>query len=105
MKKMFLLLASLSLVSTMAFAQDDYDYGDSYGTEEAASTPDEGSYESSAPAAAEQPASDVEYKSMDDESKKTSRDESPTSPFFSRPFNMAAHVAVGFGSFWAVPEQ
>ena len=105
MKKMFLLLASLSLVSTMAFAQDDYDYGDSYGTEEAASTSDEGSYESSAPAAAEQPASDVEYKSMDDESKKTSRDESPTSPFFSRPFNMAAHVAVGFGSFWAVPEQ
>lgn len=106
---MFLFLATMSLAGTMAFAQDDYDYGDSYGTEEAASTPDEssyeGSYESSAPAAAEQPASDVEYKSMDDESKKTSRDESATSPFFTKPFNMAAHVAIGFGSFWAVPDQ
>lgn len=28
MKKMFMILASMSLVSAMAFAQDDYDYGD-----------------------------------------------------------------------------
>ena len=107
MKKMFLILAAASLVSTMAFAQDDYDYGDDYGTE--ASSGDDGYTDmgSDEPAAAEEqkPASDVEYKSMDDDSKKVSRNEGDTPAFFSKPFNMAGHVAMGLGSFWDVPEQ
>ena len=106
MKKMFLFLAAASLMSVTAFAQDDYDYGDDYGTE--ASSSDDGYTDmgSDEPAAEEQkPASDVEYKSMDDESKKVSRDETPTAPFFSKPFNMAGHVSFGFGSFWNTPDQ
>ena len=101
---MFLFLATMSLAGTMAFAQDDYDYGDSYGTEEAASTPDEssyeGSYESSAPAAAEQPASDVEYKSMDDESKKTSRDDKERS-LFNNKLNFGFHMGFGISMLYA----
>lgn len=109
MKKMFLFLASLSLVGTMAFAQDDYDYGDDYG--EATSASDDeysdvggGSSEPAAEEAA--PASsDVDYKSMDDESKKVSRDEGTKPAFFDKPFNMAGHIAFGFGSFWDTPEM
>lgn len=107
MKKMFLFLASLSLVSTMAFAQDDYDYGDDYGEATSASNDEYSDMGSSSEPAAEEaaPASDVEYKSMDDESKKPSRDESATAPFFTKPFNMAGHIGMGLGSFWAVPDQ
>ena len=105
MKKMFLFLAAASLVSTMAFAQDDYDYGDDYGTE---ASSDDGYTDmgSDEPAAEEQkPASDVEYKSMDDDSKKVSRDEGDKPAFFSKPFNMAGHISFGIGSFWDVPEM
>ena len=105
MKKMFLVLAAASLVSTMAFAQDDYDYGDDYG---APAATDDGYTDmdgNSSSAAEEKPASDVEYKSMDDESKKVSRDASATPAFFTKPFNMAAHIGFGYGSFWSVPEQ
>lgn len=106
MKKMFLALAAASLVSTMAFAQDDYDYGDDYGTE--ASTSSDDGYtdmDSGDKATAEEkPASDVEYKNMD-EGKKVSRDEGTKPAFFDRPFNMAAHIGLGLGSFWNVPDQ
>jgi hypothetical protein len=106
MKKMFLALAAASLVSTMAFAQDDYDYGDDYGTE--ASTSSDDGYtdmDSGDKATAEEkPASDVEYKNMD-EGKKVSRDEGTKPAFFDRPFNMAAHIALGYGSFWSTPDQ
>ena len=104
MKKMFLVLAAASLVGTMAFAQDDYDYGDDYGTEAAAS--DDGYTDmDSGDKPAEQPASDVEYKSMDDKDKKVSRDEGTKPAFFDKPFNMAGHIGFGYGSFWSVPEQ
>lgn len=101
MKKMFLFLASLSLVGTMAFAQDDYDYGDSYG-EEASSAASEDEYTDvgSSEPAAEQPASDVEYKSMDDESKKTSRDEKERS-LFDKPLNFGLHMGFGISMLYA----
>lgn len=105
MKKMFLVLAAASLVGTMAFAQDDYDYGDDYGTSAAS---DDGYTDmdgNSNAAPAEQPASDVEYKSMDDESKKVSRDEGATPAFFTKPFNMAANISFGYGAFWNTPEM
>ena len=101
MKKMFLFLASLSLAGTMAFAQDDYDYGDSYG-EEASSAASEDEYTDvgSSEPAAEQPASDVEYKSMDDESKKTSRDEKERS-LFDKPLNFGLHMGFGISMLYA----
>jgi hypothetical protein len=105
MKKMFLALAAASLVSTMAFAQDDYDYGDDYGTEASTSSDDGYTDMDSGDKPAEQPASDVEYKSMDDKDKKVSRDEGTKPAFFDKPFNMAGHIGFGYGSFWSVPEQ
>ena len=101
MKKMFLFLASLSLVGTMAFAQDDYDYGDSYG-EEASSAASEDEYTDvgSSEPAAEQPASDVEYKSMDDESKKTSRDDKERS-LFDKKLNFGVHMGFGISMLYA----
>lgn len=101
MKKMFLFLASLCLVGTMAFAQDDYDYGDSYG-EEASSAASEDEYTDvgSSEPAAEQPASDVEYKSMDDESKKTSRDEKERS-LFDKKLNFGLHMGFGISMLYA----
>lgn len=105
MKKMFLALVVAGFASTMAFAQDDYDYGDDYGTE--ASSGDDGftdvSGDEAAPAA-EAPATDVEYKSMD-EGKKVSRDEGAKPAFFEKPFNMAGHIAMGIGSFWNSPDM
>lgn len=101
MKKMFLFLASLSLVGTMAFAQDDYDYGDSYG-EEASSAASEDEYTDvgSSEPAAEQPASDVEYKSMDDESKKTSRDDKERS-LFDKKLNFGFHMGFGISMLYS----
>ena len=101
MKKMFLFLASLSLAGTMAFAQDDYDYGDSYG-EEASSAASEDEYTDvgSSEPAAEQPASDVEYKSMDDESKKTSRDDKERS-LFDKKLNFGFHMGFGISMLYA----
>ncbi len=99
MKKMFLFLASMSLVGTMAFAQDDYDYGDDYGTE-AASASEESTDVGSSEPAAEQPASDVEYKSMDDESKKTSRDEKERS-LFDEPLTFGFHLGFGVSMLYA----
>lgn len=105
MKKMFLLLAAASLVSATAFAQDDYDYGDDYAPEASAPAADEGYTDvgSSEPAAAE-PASDVEYKSMDNEETKVKRNEGTKPAFFEKPFNIAAHIGLGYGTFWNVPD-
>ena len=103
MKKMFMFLASMSLVGTMAFAQDDYDYGDGYGDEgygssEPAPAPpvayDEGAYEQPAEPAGEQlGSSDVEYKSMD-------ANQAPAEPkepsFFDTPINVGLHMGFGF---------
>ena len=98
MKKMFLALAAASLVSTMAFAQDDYDYGDDYGTE--ASTSSDDGYtdmDSGDKAAAEEkPASDVEYKNMD-EGKKVSRNEGEMSP------SLTARTTSVQGFPWVLP--
>ena len=100
MKKMFLFLASLSLVGTMAFAQDDYDYGDSYDEASSAASEDEYTDVGSSEPAAEQPASDVEYKSMDDESKKTSRDEKERS-LFDKKLNFGLHMGFGISMLYA----
>ena len=105
MKKMFLALAAASLVSTMAFAQDDYDYGDDYGTE--ASTSSDDGYtdmDSGDKAAAEEkPASDVEYKNMD-EGKKVSRNEGEMSSIFDRPYNLGARISLGLADFYNTPK-
>lgn len=104
MKKMFLALAAASLVSTMAFAQDDYDYGDDYGTE--ASTSSDDGYtdmDSGDKAAAEEkPASDVEYKNMD-EGKKVSRNEGEMSSIFDRQFNLGGRISLGLADFYNTP--
>lgn len=102
MKKMFMILASMSLVSTMAFAQDDYDYGDGYGddgygaSEPAPAPPvayDEGAYDQPSEPAGEQLSSDVEYKNMD-------ANQAPAEPkepsFFDTPFNIGLHMGLGF---------
>ena len=105
MKKMFLALAAASLVSTMAFAQDDYDYGDDYGTE--ASTSSDDGYtdmDSGDKAAAEEkPASDVEYKNMD-EGKKVSRNEGEMSSIFDRQYNLGARISLGLADFYNTPK-
>ena len=105
MKKMFLALAAASLVSTMAFAQDDYDYGDDYGTE-ASTSSDDGYTDMDSgdkPAAEEQPASDVEYKSMDDKDKKVSRNEGEMSSIFDRQYNLGARISLGLADFFNTP--
>lgn len=102
MKKMFMILASMSLVSAMAFAQDDYDYGDGYGddgygaSEPAPAPPvayDEGAYDQPSEPAGEQLSSDVEYKNMD-------ANQAPAEPkepsFFDTPFNIGLHMGLGF---------
>ena len=102
MKKMFMILASMSLVSAMAFAQDDYDYGDGYGddgygaSEPAPAPPvayDEGAYDQPSAPAGEQLSSDVEYKNMD-------ANQAPAEPkepsFFDTPFNIGLHMGLGF---------
>jgi len=104
MKKMFLALAVAGLASTMAFAQDDYDYGDDYGTESTSS--DDGYTElgSSEAAPAEEapaPASDVEYKSMDDESKKVSRNEGEGGSVFDKQLNVGWNAGIGLGGFFS----
>lgn len=101
MKKMFLAFAAASLVSTMAFAQDDYDYGDDYGTEASTSSDDGYTDMDSGDKATteEKPASDVEYKNMD-EGKKVSRDEGEMSSIFDRPFNFGGKLSAGFAGFW-----
>lgn len=103
---MFLFLAAASLVSATAFAQDDYDYGEDYGSSESAPASEDGYTDmgSSDESTSDNSGSDVEYKSMD-EGKKVSRDEGTKPAFFDRPFNMAAHIAVGYGSFWNTPDQ
>lgn len=102
MKKMFMILASMSLVSAMAFAQDDYDYGDGYGddgygaSEPAPAPPvayDEGAYDQPSAPAGEQLSSDVEYKNMD-------ANQAPAEPkepsFFDTPINVGLHMGFGF---------
>lgn len=102
MKKMFMFLASMSLVGTMAFAQDDYDYGDGYGddgygsSEPAPAPPvyDEGAYEQpSAPAGEQLGATDVEYKNMD-ANKAPVEEKEPY--FLDTPFSIGLHLGLGF---------
>lgn len=104
MKKMFLALAAASLVSTMAFAQDDYDYGDDYGTEASTSSDDGYTDMDSGDKPAEQPASDVEYKSMDDKDKKVSRNEGEMSSIFDRQYNLGARISLGLADFYNTPK-
>lgn len=101
MKKMFLFLAAASLVSATAFAQDDYDYGDDYGSSESTSASDDGYTDmgSGDESASENSGSDVDYKSMDDESKKTSRNEGEGGSLFDKPFNLGWNAGLGFGGF------
>lgn len=105
MKKMFLALAAASLVSTMAFAQDDYDYGDDYGTEASTSSDDGYTDMDSGDKATteEKPASDVEYKNMD-EGKKVSRNEGEMSSIFDRPYNIGARISLGLADFFNTPK-
>ena len=104
MKKMFLFLAAASLVSATAFAQDDYDYGeDDYGSSESASASDDGYTDmgSEEKASEEQSSSDVEYKSMDDESKKTSRNEGEGGSVFDKPYNLGWSFGAGLSGLFS----
>ena len=103
MKKMFLFLAAASLVSATAFAQDDYDYGDDYGSSESASASDDGFTDmgSGDESASDNSGSDVDYKSMDDESKKTSRNEGEGGSLFDKPYNLGWNAGLGFGGFFS----
>lgn len=103
MKKMFLFLAAASLVSATAFAQDDYDYGDDYGSSESTSASDDGYTDmgSGDESASDNSGSDVDYKSMDDESKKTSRNEGEGGSLFDKPYNLGWNAGLGFGGFFS----
>lgn len=104
MKKMFLFLAAASLVSATAFAQDDYDYGeDDYGSSESASASDDGYTDmgSEEKASEEQSSSDVDYKSMDDESKKTSRNEGEGGSVFDKPYNLGWNFGAGLSGLFS----
>lgn len=103
MKKMFLFLAAASLVSATAFAQDDYDYGEDYGSSESAPASEDGYTDmgSSDESTSDNSGSDVEYKSMDDESKKTSRTEGEGGSVFDKPYNLGWNVGVGFSGFFS----
>lgn len=97
MKKMFLAFVVAGLASTMAFAQDDYDYGDDSAASSDDGFTDVGSNESAAESA---PASDVEYKSMDDKDKKVSRNEGEMASLFDRQFNIGGKLSLGYAGFW-----
>ena len=103
MKKMFLFLAAASLVSATAFAQDDYDYGDDYGSSESTSASDDGYTDmgSGDESGSDNSGSDVDYKSMDDESKKTSRNEGEGGSLFDKPYNLGWNAGLGFGGFFS----
>lgn len=100
---MFLFLAAASLVSATAFAQDDYDYGEDYGSSESAPASEDGYTDmgSSDESTSDNSGSDVEYKSMDDESKKTSRTEGEGGSVFDKPYNLGWNVGVGFSGFFS----
>lgn len=104
MKKMFLAFVVAGLASTMAFAQDDYDYGDDASSSDDGYA-DVGSSEAAAPAEEAAPASsDVEYKSMDDKDKKVSRNEGEMSSIFDRQFNFGGKISLGYADFYNTPK-